>query len=84
MLAHHIPEDYSTKTCSHCGHVRESQQRGRRFVCEACGARLHRDVNGAANICSRALHATYGLTQIAHVRHVRPIVTGRRRAWAAM
>src|SRR5262249_30534642 len=44
-----IDEAYSTRTCSHSGHVQPSSPRGRRFRCLGCGARVHRDVNGSAN-----------------------------------
>src|SRR5215831_4877457 len=47
-----IDEAYSTRTCSVSGHVQPSSPRGRRFRCLGCGARVHRDVNGANNICS--------------------------------
>jgi putative transposase len=58
----YIPEDYSTRTCSACGHVRACAPRGRVFVCPnpGCGAVVSRDGNGGANICSRARYGTYG------------------------
>jgi len=54
-----IDEAYSTKTCSVSGHVRSTTPRGRRFRCPGCGARIHRDVNGANNICSKAAYGRY-------------------------
>jgi putative transposase len=36
-----IDEAYSTKTCSHSGHVQPSSPRGRRLRCLGCGARVH-------------------------------------------
>jgi putative transposase len=72
----YIPEDYSTRTCSACGHVRSSSPRGRTFVCPnpGCGAVLSRDGNGAANICSRARHKSYGKVQYTHLTYLRPVV----------
>lgn len=71
----YIPEDYSTRTCSVCGHVRASSPRGRVFVCPnpGCGAVVSRDGNGGANICSRSRHGTYGKVQIKHLTYLQPV-----------
>jgi putative transposase len=74
-----IDESLSTRTCSHCGHVRSSSPRGRRFRCPGCGARVHRDVNGANNICSQAMHGEYAKVQASALRYRRPIVVVPRR-----
>ncbi len=57
-----IAEDYSARTCSYCNHQRASAPRGRVFRCPnpGCGAIVHRDGNGAANICSQACFGVYG------------------------
>ena len=68
-----IDESYSTKTCSVSGHVRSSSPRGRRFRCAGCGARIHRDVNGSANICSKAVYGRYSKVQADTVKYLRPI-----------
>jgi putative transposase len=68
-----IDEAYSTRTCSHSGHVQSSSPRGRRFRCSGCGARIHRDVNGANNICSKAVHGAYAKVQADSVKYLRPI-----------
>jgi putative transposase len=76
-----IDEAYSTRTCSVSGHVQPSSPRGRRFRCAGCGARVHRDVNGANNICSKATHGIYGNVQADTVKYLRPIgVAPRTRA----
>src|SRR5499427_9042897 len=76
-----IDEAYSTKTCSVSGHVQSSSPRGRRFRCLGCGARVHRDVNGSANICSKAAHGVYSQVQADTVKYLRPIgVAPRTRA----
>ncbi len=69
-----IDERYSSRTCSHSGHVHPSSPRGRRFRCAGCGARVHRDVNGSANICSKAVYGRYGKVQADTVKYLRPIV----------
>ena len=68
-----IDEPYSTKTCSVSGHVQSSSPRGRRFRCAGCGARVHRDVNGSANICSKAVYGCYAKVQADRVKYLRPI-----------
>jgi putative transposase len=72
-----IPEDYSTKTCSECGQVIKNAPRGRIYCCPGCGARLSRDGNGGANICSRFLHGEYARVQINHLTYLRPLVRSR-------
>jgi putative transposase len=68
-----IDEAYSTKTCSHSGHVQPSSPRGRRFRCSGCGARVNRDVNGSANIYPKATHGVYSKVQTDTVKYLRPI-----------
>lgn len=68
-----IPEDYSTKTCSECGHVLNNAPCGRIYRCLGCGARLSRDGNGGANICSRSLFGVYAKVQISHLTYLRPL-----------
>ena len=68
-----IDEAYSTRTCSVSGHVQPSSPRGRRFRCSGCGAQVHRDVNGSANICSKAVFGRYSQIQADRVKYLRPI-----------
>ncbi len=68
-----IDEAYSTRTRSVSGHVQPSSPRGRRFRCAGCGARVHRDVNGANNICSKATYGCYSKIQAETVKYLRPI-----------
>jgi putative transposase len=67
------PEDWSSRTCPVCGHVLSSAPRGRIFKCLGCGSVLHRDAVGAANICSRAVHGSYGHVSPLRVKHLRPV-----------
>jgi putative transposase len=73
MVVEWIDESYSTKTCSVSGHVQSSSPRGRRLRCSGCGARVHRDVNGASNICSKAVYGCYAQVQADTVKYLRPI-----------
>ena len=73
MVVEWIDEAYSTKTCSHSGHVQPSSPRGRRFGCLGCGARVHREVNGASNICSKGAYGVYSKIQTDTVKYLRPI-----------
>jgi putative transposase len=81
----HIEEDYSTRTCSCCGHVHTSAPRGRVFRCSGCGATVNRDANGGANICSRAIYGCYGRISVVQTtyRHACDVVVPRTRARAS-
>lgn len=66
-------EAYTTRTCSSCGLCHTSAPRGRVFCCSGCGALLHRDANGAANICSRQVYGELGRVQVKRTTHRRPV-----------
>jgi putative transposase len=76
----HVPEDYSTRMCSTCGHVHSCTPRGRVFCCSGCGAMVNRDANGGANICSRAMFGCYGRIQVRQItyRHACAVVPRTR------
>lgn len=78
MATEQIPEDYSTRTCSACGHLRFNAPRGRVYRCThpGCRARLNRDGNGAANICSRACYGVYAQIHVQSLMYLRPVVVG--------
>jgi putative transposase len=63
MTVDEIAEDCSSRTCSHCSHINNHAPKGRTFSCPRCGAVIHRDVNGSANICSRFAFGSYGFVQ---------------------
>ena len=77
MRVEQIPEDYSTRTCSCRGEVMKSAPRGRIYTCPGCGAVIHRDVNGASNICSRAKYGSYSRVQARTVMYLRPLRRSR-------
>src|SRR5262249_33925087 len=68
-----VDEAYSTRSCCACSYVHGTSPRGRRYACSGCGARGHRDVNGASNICSKAAQGRYGRVQADIVKYLRPI-----------
>lgn len=72
----YIPEDYSTRTCSGCGAVKNNAPRGRVYKCQnpGCGAVLSRDGNGAANICSRYRFGEYGHVHLSTITYLRATV----------
>jgi putative transposase len=78
----HAPEDFSTRTCSVCRHVHSCAPRGRVLSCSGCGAIVHRDANGGANICSRAVFGAYGRVQVRQTtyRHACDVVVPRTQA----
>jgi transposase len=43
-------EEYTSKTCSQCGHVKHDLGGQSIYRCEACHAVIDRDINGAKNI----------------------------------
>jgi len=77
MRVEQIPEDYSTRTCSYCGCVKKNAPRGRVYACSGCGAVIHRDVNGASNICSRTRYGSYGCVQAQTIMYLRPLWRSR-------
>ena len=77
MGVEQIPEDYSTRTCSCCGEIMKYAPRGRTYTCPGCGAVIHRDVNGASNICSRARYGSYGKVQAQTIMYLRPLRRSR-------
>jgi putative transposase len=78
MKVKQIPEDFSTRTCSFCLRVKTYAPQGRVYTCPRCGAVIHRDVNGASNICSRERYGSYGKVQAHTTKYLRPL--GRNRA----
>lgn len=77
MQVEQIPEDYSTRTCSCCSSVKDHAPRGRVYACPGCGAVIHRDVNGACNICSRASYGSYGCVRAQTLMYLRPLWRSR-------
>ncbi|MEG4633687.1 transposase [Microcoleus sp. AR_TQ3_B6] len=53
-----VTEEYTSKTCSKCGHIHTKLGGSKHFACPSCGHKLDRDVNGAFNILLKALRDT--------------------------
>jgi putative transposase len=49
-----VPAQYSSQTCSECGHVDTLSRRGERFCCTSCGHVDHADLNAAKVLKTRA------------------------------
>jgi len=50
-----VTEEYTSKTCSKCGHIHTKLGGNKRFACPRCGHKIGRDINGAFNILLKAL-----------------------------
>lgn len=50
---HKVNPAYTSKQCSGCGLVADTQRKGSSFECLHCGKRMHSDVNAARNIVGR-------------------------------
>jgi putative transposase len=48
-------EEFTSKTCTCCGHLHEKLGGNKLFACPSCEVRLDRDVNGARNILLKYL-----------------------------
>ncbi|WP_293142584.1 MULTISPECIES: transposase [unclassified Microcoleus] len=53
-----VTEEYTSKTCSKCGHIHSKLGGLKTFKCPECGHTLDRDLNGAFNILLKALRDT--------------------------
>jgi len=53
-----VTEEYTSKTCSKCGHIHTKLGGNKHFVCPDCGHAIGRDINGAFNILLKALRDT--------------------------
>ncbi|MBD2711489.1 transposase [Arthrospira platensis FACHB-835] len=53
-----VTKEYTSKTCSKCGHIHTQLGGNKQFVCPNCGHRIGRDINGAFNILPLALRDT--------------------------
>ncbi|RAQ41079.1 transposase [Arthrospira sp. O9.13F] len=57
-----VTEEYTSKTCTHCGHVHSQLGGSKVFRCPECGFTLPRDWNGAFGIFLKALRDTASVT----------------------
>ena len=59
-----VTEEYTSKTCTRCGHVHTKLGGSKKFTCPECGHTLPRDFNGAFGILLKALWDTTSITFI--------------------
>ena len=52
-----VDPDFTSQTCSECGHCDSKNRNGSRFECRECGHSMDADKNAARNIAMRAKHA---------------------------
>ena len=50
-------ESYTSKTCTNCGNIKKNLGANKRYSCDKCGMKMHRDINGARNIMIRTFSA---------------------------
>jgi putative transposase len=53
-----ITEEYTSKTCTKCGHVHRKLGSSKNFKCPNCGYEINRDFNGAVGIFLKAMWDT--------------------------
>ncbi len=53
-----VTEEYTSKTCTRCGHAHKKLGGAKKFKCPKCGHKLPRDFNGAFGIMLKALSDT--------------------------
>lgn len=50
-----VTEEYTSKTCTRCGHDHKRLGDSKVFKCPTCGLEIDRDINGARNILLKYL-----------------------------
>lgn len=53
-----VTEEYTSKSCTRCGHIHTKLGGAKKFKCPECGFELPRDFNGAFGILLKALRDT--------------------------
>src|SRR5215469_8588846 len=48
-------EEYTSKTCGHCGQINDKLGGSKTFRCDSCKVEMDRDANGARNILLKLL-----------------------------
>jgi len=62
-----ITEEYTSLTCTKCGHVHRKLGSSKNFKCPKCGYEIHRDFNGAVGIFLKAMWDTTFLDSVGDV-----------------
>lgn len=53
-----VTEEYTSKTCSFCGHIDEKLGGKEMFSCKCCGSKVNRDLNASRGIFLKTMPAT--------------------------
>jgi putative transposase len=61
-----VTEEYTSKTCTKCGHVHHKLGSNKKFKCPTCGYEISRDFNGAVGIFLKAMWDTTFVSEINH------------------
>lgn len=75
-----VTEEYTSKTCTKCGHVHQKLGGSKVFKCPDCGHTMPRDYNGALGIFLKALRDIAGLDGFADSVTLCPVSSGNVRA----
>jgi putative transposase len=59
-----VTEEYTSKTCTKCGHIHRKLGSNKKFKCPGCGYEIPRDFNGALGIFLKALWDTTFLSAL--------------------
>jgi putative transposase len=59
-----ITEEYTSKTCTKCGHVHHNLGSNKKFKCPSCGYEIPRDFNGAVGIFLKAMWDTTSIQSL--------------------
>ena len=62
-----ITEEYTSKTCTKCGHVHRKLGSSKNFKCPHCGYEISRDFNGAVGIFLKAMWDNTFLQKVGNV-----------------
>ena len=62
-----MTEEYTSKTCTKCGHIHRKLGSSKNFKCPKCNYEIHRDFNGAVGIFLKAMWDTTFLNNVGDV-----------------
>ncbi len=74
-----VTEEYTSKTCTNCGHVHQKLGGSKVFKCPQCGHLMPRDYNGALGIFLKALRDIAGLDGFTDSVSLCPVSSGNVR-----
>jgi putative transposase len=59
-----VTEEYTSKTCTRCGHIHHKLGSNKKFKCPSCGHEIPRDFNGALGIFLKAMWDTTFVSEL--------------------